>query len=370
MYQARWGVRELELALFKVQAASSRKVQAVSLRNLSRLLPVCGGCCQLCLNILEFVSTQPSTPHVMFMIQDTDLTFESQVASRGSEQGCASLGIDVSILRSCALSETSKSLTLSSHMADSFYAVLGGDTPEVVGRPPFLARSRTSPIMPIIIKCTSKAEANSALDLHKIFKKNNHTQADQQPEVFAKALAESLQISDLFATTGSFYAIYNGKSERVIIVRNYADVVAQVHGYQFAKFRKFETIKDAIIYMVLKGDLEKMRTLGLLDTKSGTDNKTTTKIFSHIRDFTGIIDTIYGITEDAPAYPSQRIGRHAGYYLHSHGYTSDTIEDITKIWANSPDVEEFVGALGDRGMPATEVRWLWDLIRHDDDCGS
>jgi hypothetical protein len=100
------------------------------------------------------------------------------------------------------------------------------------------------------------------------------------------------------------------------------------------------------------------------------DNKTTTKIFSHIRDFTGIIDTIYGITEDAPAYPSQRIGRHAGYYLHSHGYTSDTIEDITKIWANSPDVEEFVGALGDRGMPATEVRWLWDLIRHDDDCGS
>jgi hypothetical protein len=74
--------------------------------------------------------------------------------------------------------------------------------------------------MPIIIKCTSKAEANSALDLHKIFKKNNHTQADQQPEVFAKALAESLQISDLFATTGPFYAIYNGKSERVIIVRN------------------------------------------------------------------------------------------------------------------------------------------------------
>jgi hypothetical protein len=156
----------------------------------------------------------------------------------------------------------------------------------------------------------------------------------------------------------------------------------------WAKFHRFDTIKDAIIYMVLKGDIEKMQTLGLLGSPitsalptstsrslcshhyffSGS-TKTTNNIFSHIRDFTGIIDTIYGITTNAPTYPKQNIGRHAGYYLLSHGYTADTIEEITKIWAGSNDIDEFVETMGQRGMPTTEVRWLWDLIRHEYDCG-
>ncbi|KAJ7256721.1 hypothetical protein C8J57DRAFT_1235585 [Mycena rebaudengoi] len=237
-------------------------------------------------------------------------------------------------------------------MASSFYTVLGGNTPEVVDSPPFLTRSMTSPIMPIIIKCTSRAEANAALDLHKIFKQNNHTQADHEPEVFARALADSLQISDLNSSIS-------------------ADVENQVHGYRWAKFHCFDNIKDAIIYMVLKGDIERMEMLGLLDTTSTNKiNKTTSNVFSHIRDFTGIIATIYGITTNTPIYPTQKIGRHAGYYLLSHGYTADTIADITKIWADSNNIDQFVETMGSRGMPATEVRWLWDLIRHDDDCGS
>ncbi|KAJ7235934.1 hypothetical protein C8J57DRAFT_1248037 [Mycena rebaudengoi] len=151
--------------------------------------------------------------------------------------------------------------------------------------------------MPILIKCTSKAGANAALDLHKIFKKNNHLQADHQPEVFARALVESLQFQTCLQHQAHFMC---------------SDVETQVHGYMWAKFHWFDTIKDTIIYMVLKGDIEKMQMLGLLDSPIAGSTKTTNNTPSHIRDFTGIIDTIYGITTNAPTYPKQNIGRHAG----------------------------------------------------------
>jgi hypothetical protein len=77
-------------------------------------------------------------------------------------------------------------------------------------------------------------------------------------------------------------------------------------------------------------------------------NKTTSNIFSHIRDFTGMIATIYGITTNTPIYPTQKIGRHARYHLLSHGYTADTIADITKIWADSNNIDQFVETMGSR----------------------
>ena len=43
-------------------------------------------------------------------------------------------------------------------------------------------------------------------------------------------------------------------------------------------------------------------------------------VYSHIRDLSGIIDTIYGTTLTPPHFEANEIRHHAGYYLHAHGY--------------------------------------------------
>jgi hypothetical protein len=93
------------------------------------------------------------------------------------------------------------------------------------------------------------------------------------------------------------------------------------------------------------------------------------RVYSHIRDLTGIIDSIYGTTSVPPSFNTHEIGRHASYYLQAHGYMQETIDHIALVWMNSADVDEFVETLNVSGMAATEIRWLWDLIRHADDCG-
>lgn len=74
--------------------------------------------------------------------------------------------------------------------------------------------------MPIVVKCNSVAEANAAFGLQNVFKRLNHETADENPQRFAQALAGSNQISDLFATPGPFYAVWGGKTEQAIYVRN------------------------------------------------------------------------------------------------------------------------------------------------------
>ncbi|KAJ7082615.1 hypothetical protein C8R43DRAFT_1169716 [Mycena crocata] len=262
-------------------------------------------------------------------------------------------------------------------MDPKVYVVLGGSSPGVFARPP---------IMPIIIKCTSVPEANAAAGLQKVFNKLDCQNAEGNPEAFAVALAQSNQISDLFATQGPFYAVYNGKSERAIYVRDFSAVEAQVHDHLFAKHHRFESIKDALAYMVLKGNLAKMKELGLYTSKSDLstsksgqstsaarhtdlEHLKTRMVYSYVRDYTGIIDTIYGKTSSPPEYPLHALGKHAGYYLEAHGYTQDTITGIEGIWSESSNVDEFIDLLAPSGMATTEIRWLWDLIRHDDDCG-
>ncbi|KAJ7074938.1 hypothetical protein B0H15DRAFT_806525 [Mycena belliarum] len=227
--------------------------------------------------------------------------------------------------------------------------------------------------MPIVVKCNSLVEANAALGLQAIFKRLGCEKADQQPEVFARAVASSTQIPDLFATQGPFYAVYNGKTQRAIFVRNRKDYEAQVHGHMYAKHRRFETIKEALVYMILKGDMAKMRTLDTNDLpEPASQSQPLPKpkiIYSHIRDLTGIVDTIYGSTSSKPDYALYNLGRHASNYLQAHGYTGSTIKEIENIWASSGSVDNFSARLVPLGMAATEVQWLWELIHHDDNCG-
>ncbi|KAJ6450340.1 hypothetical protein C8R47DRAFT_1230301 [Mycena vitilis] len=264
---------------------------------------------------------------------------------------------------------------------NNVYTILGGKSPGVAARAPFLSRAREAPIMPIVIKSTNSAEAQAALGLDPILKRLHVDTVDQQPETVAVAIAHSDQISDVFAPRGPFYAVYNGKTERAIYVRNFTpDVQAQVHDHLYAKHHRFESIKEALVYMVLKGNLQKMQELGLYPNSKPTSptapvqegfqkQKKTGPIDSHIRDFAGILNTVYGSTT-APAYKLYNLGKHAGYYLQAHGYTEPIILQIEEIYLEAKDVESFVKSLTSQGMAAAEVRWLWDLIRHDDNCGN
>ncbi|KAJ7690404.1 hypothetical protein B0H17DRAFT_1134423 [Mycena rosella] len=142
------------------------------------------------------------------------------------------------------------------------YAVLGGDNPAVVQIP----QSRTAPVMPIIIKCTSEEEGKHMLNLQQVFEGLNHHEVDSKPEIFAKAIMDSTEINELVTMKGPFYAVYRGKTQRAVYVRNYAEMENQVHDYTYPKFHRFESIKEALVYMVLKGDITRMKALGLYPT--------------------------------------------------------------------------------------------------------
>ncbi|KAJ7769594.1 hypothetical protein DFH07DRAFT_768864 [Mycena maculata] len=258
----------------------------------------------------------------------------------------------------------------SSQAAEKVYAVIGGRGPGVFDRPPFMVNYRAAPVFPIVIKCTSATEAHAALGLQRVLVELRHDIAETDPEAFAKVLAGSPRIQHVFGASGPFYAV--------------DDVTVQVHDNMYAKYHRFESVNEALVYMVLKGDIARMKQLGLyarvstsmtpivhrpLSTaKKASETKRTRPIFSYIRSLSGITDTIYG-TSSAPEYGSHILGKHADYYLLSHGYTDDSIETIRHILSNSPKVDIFVDLLSAHGMAATETRWLWDLIHHDDNCG-
>lgn len=137
-----------------------------------------------------------------------------------------------------------------------------------------MIRGKESPILPIVIKCNTPDEAKRALTLQGVFELLG---SEKDPEAFAAAIARSDQISDLFSA-GPFYPVYEGKDDRAIYRNLFvaypfsyfkrpndrsSDVSNQVHGQFYPKYRKFLSIKDALVYMVLRGNFTKMKVLGL-----------------------------------------------------------------------------------------------------------
>ncbi|KAJ7280454.1 hypothetical protein C8J57DRAFT_1220922 [Mycena rebaudengoi] len=113
----------------------------------------------------------------------------------------------------------------------ALYTIIGGSVPEVVDKLQTSPAEDCNHLSPANNnKGTSRAEANAALDLHKDFQYHKHTQADQQPETFAKPIGASAQVTDLFTTTG--------------------------------------LIKDALVYMILQGDMNKMKALALVPSNN------------------------------------------------------------------------------------------------------
>ncbi|KAF8217938.1 hypothetical protein K438DRAFT_1747187 [Mycena galopus ATCC 62051] len=155
-----------------------------------------------------------------------------------------------------------------------------------------------------------------------------------------------------------------GGNDPGVFERTHPDVQNQVHDHWFAEYRRFESIKEALIYMILKGDSRAMEQLNLfpknslsmaLPTRSTTVQDNTAPVHkkppiplvhSHIRDFTGIIDTVYGSTSGTSVYDEVPWGKQAGYYLQAQGYTGEVIEEIRETWHESKgSMENFVNAL-------------------------
>ncbi|KAJ7898761.1 hypothetical protein B0H13DRAFT_2664483 [Mycena leptocephala] len=196
---------------------------------------------------------------------------------------------------------------------EKVYAVIGGATPAVYGQTPFLTGSSSSPTLPIVIKCNNNAQANEACSIHTIFESLNCRTAEKQPDAFAMAIARS---SITEPSSGDWGANPQASSTREQIPRRRA-----------------------------------------------REDQTTRPIFSHVRDLTGVINTIYGSTSGPPMYRSYELGKLASQYLQAHGFTESAIKEIQDIWARSEgNVESFVALLSPRGMAATEIRWLWDII--------
>ncbi|KAJ7447385.1 hypothetical protein B0H11DRAFT_1929744 [Mycena galericulata] len=247
------------------------------------------------------------------------------------------------------------------------YVVVGGSNSGVYEQSPHLSAASGSPILPIVIKCKTHQEAKTAAGLHAVFEQLGSETAQDNPQDFAKAIANSNHISPLFPSGAPFYAVYVGKNERAIYLK-FSDFEHQVHGQFSPKYAHFRSIKQALVYMVLQGNEGQMKRLGLYggltflvmhskltpvvdnpstSVSAGEPPRSTPRpIFSHIRDFAGITGTIYGSTSGSPAYTQyDQLGKHAAHYLQAHGYTAETIEEIQSIWLSCKDVDEFVGLL-------------------------
>ncbi|KAJ7688656.1 hypothetical protein B0H16DRAFT_1487329 [Mycena metata] len=70
---------------------------------------------------------------------------------------------------------------------------------------PLLSGAKYCPIIPIIIKATTAAEANAALGLQAIFKRIGLGKVETDPDGFARSLAASNQISDMGKTQRAIY---------------------------------------------------------------------------------------------------------------------------------------------------------------------
>ncbi|KAJ7500688.1 hypothetical protein B0H11DRAFT_1908568 [Mycena galericulata] len=96
------------------------------------------------------------------------------------------------------------------------YAVVGGSNSGVYNRSPHLSAASGSPILPIVIKCNTHGEAKKAAGLHAVLEHLRSETAQDNPQDFAKAIANSNHILPLFPSGGPFYAVYSGKNERAI----------------------------------------------------------------------------------------------------------------------------------------------------------
>jgi hypothetical protein len=76
--------------------------------------------------------------------------------------------------------------------------------------------------MPIVIKCTNEEEAKTAFNLQQVFVGGtlDYRQAESAPELFAQAIIHSTQITNVFNIAGPFHAVYRGRTEKAIYVRD------------------------------------------------------------------------------------------------------------------------------------------------------
>ena len=86
-------------------------------------------------------------------------------------------------------------------------------------------------------------------------------------------------------------------------------------------------------------------------------------IYAHARNLRGIISSNYHPTSTSGiqelAHP---LGNLAARYLSSHGYGTEDVEYILRVYTDTEDTDHFVMSLARRGMSVNEAKFLLLLI--------
>ncbi|KAJ7231187.1 hypothetical protein C8J57DRAFT_1251277 [Mycena rebaudengoi] len=262
----------------------------------------------------------------------------------------------------------------------ALYTIIGGSVPEVVDKLQTSPAEDCNHLNPANNnKGTSRAEANAALDLHKDFQYHKHTQADQQPETFAKPI-------------GPFYTVYNGKTESVIMYEISLDL-----NYCWPYSPRLPSCKCSLIWEYQgcigvydsPGRHEQMKALALVPSNNTHGllwENHTISLYTPNTKLDGIVmkrvhEGPYfffncGIYFGNPKiYQQMTIMTTTGdkdikEEVAIHYWSTSTLQDRQDLLAYPYTMEgaaAVVEVLGSKGMAAAEVHWLWDLIWHDDD---
>ncbi|THH23219.1 hypothetical protein EUX98_g7959 [Antrodiella citrinella] len=119
----------------------------------------------------------------------------------------------------------------------------------------------------------------------------------------------------------------------------------------------------------MEGITSDLMQMTVLDSPQRNYNYNTVRTFSgnalpysHVRDHTGIIDTLYAAPPDDQVEITS-LGKAADAYLQAHGYTPEAVESIVAVRVSCDTVEEFVVGLSTLNIPETEAVYLASLIK-------
>lgn len=86
-------------------------------------------------------------------------------------------------------------------------------------------------------------------------------------------------------------------------------------------------------------------------------------VYQHVRSLSGIVDTLFSPPkpDDTPV-PS--LGPLAMAYLRAHGYDISSILHIYASYQKSSTADDFAQKLSLKGLPFTEGKYIWEIIRN------
>ncbi|KAG1747505.1 hypothetical protein EDD22DRAFT_958215 [Suillus occidentalis] len=302
-----------------------------------------------------------------------------------------------------------------------FCYILGGDSPGIKTKRPFIGASRTSPAFPIATYCRSEDEVREISRAQSILQSIDLD--DAEVTTLAYRVSRALQsASGILVEWDRFYPVVYGR--HVGIYLRWDDVVPEVNGREIRRFQRVETFLDALTYMITKGAYSSVSSLppvagmdagpsfGSLShpissnvllsrpkigesnsfnvpsmttsfqsqlrisspsssyttskTKSITGSQSTKYVYRFIRSLSGVVGSIVSADkdneEDDDYPPSGILGIAAEKYLKAHGYKASAVWSIIFAFRESFSPEDFTAYLCPKGVSQLEAEYMFELI--------